>query len=47
MISEKLLEISNVAIARKFQVSIQYMQQHVQCIGVKDFAVKNELKKIG
>ena len=46
MVSEKLLEMLNAAIARELQVSIQYMWQHVQCIGVKGFAVKDKLKKI-
>jgi len=46
MVSEKLLEMLNAAIARELQVSIQYMWQHVQCVGVKGFAVKDELKKI-
>ena len=36
----------NMAIAREIQVSIQYMWQHVQWIGVKGFAVHEELKKI-
>jgi bacterioferritin len=44
--SKKLLEMLNMAIAREIQVSIQYMWQHVQWIGVKGFAVHEELKKI-
>lgn len=36
----------NNAIARELQVAIQYMWQHVQWIGVKGFAVQEELKKI-
>lgn len=46
MASKKLLEMLNNAIAREIQVSIQYMWQHVQWIGVKGFAVQEELKKI-
>lgn len=46
MASKKLLEMLNDAIAREIQVSIQYMWQHVQWIGVKGFAVQEELKKI-
>jgi len=45
MVSEKLLEMLNKAIARELQVSIQYMWQHVQWRGVKGFAVQDELKK--
>jgi bacterioferritin len=46
MASKELLEMLNDAIAREIQVSIQYMWQHVQWIGVKGFAVQEELKKI-
>ncbi|MEM2103008.1 MAG: ferritin-like domain-containing protein [Candidatus Bathyarchaeia archaeon] len=46
MASKKLLGMLNDAIAREIQVSIQYMWQHVQWIGVKGFAVQNELKNI-
>lgn len=46
MPSKKLLEMLNNAIARELQVAIQYMWQHVQWIGVKGFAVQEELKKI-
>lgn len=42
----KLLDMLNDAIAREMQVSIQYMWQHVQWVGVKAFAVQDELKKI-
>jgi bacterioferritin len=41
-----LLEILNQAIAREMQVAIQYMWQHVQWVGVKGFAVQDELKAI-
>ncbi len=46
MVSKKLLDMLNDAIAREIQVSIQYMWQHVQWSGVKGFAVKEELKSI-
>jgi len=46
LVSKKLLEMLNDAIAREIQVSIQYMWQHVQWRGVKGFAVQEELKKI-
>ncbi len=46
MASKELLEALNSAIARELQVAIQYMWQHVQWVGVKGFAVKDELKKI-
>jgi len=46
MASQKLLEMLNKAIARELQVSVQYMWQHVQWIGVKGFAVHDELKSI-
>jgi bacterioferritin len=44
--SKKLLGMLNDAIAREIQVAIQYMWQHVQWIGVKGFAVHDELKSI-
>ncbi|MGQ9641557.1 MAG: ferritin-like domain-containing protein [Candidatus Bathycorpusculaceae bacterium] len=46
MASKKLLDMLNQAIAREMQVSIQYMWQHVQWVGVKGFAVHDELKAI-
>jgi bacterioferritin len=46
MVSKKLLDVLNSAIARELQVAIQYMWQHVQWSGVKGFAVQEELKKI-
>jgi bacterioferritin len=46
MASPKLLEMLNKAIAREMQVSVQYMWQHVQWIGVKGFAVRDELQSI-
>jgi bacterioferritin len=47
MASKKLLDMLNKAIARELQVSIQYMWQHVQWVGVHDFAIHDEFKKIG
>jgi bacterioferritin len=44
-VSEKLKEMLNNAIAREIQVSIQYMWQHVQVIGVKGVAVQDQFKK--
>jgi len=43
--SEKLKGMLNDAIAREIQVSIQYMWQHVQVIGVKGIAVQDQFKK--
>jgi len=45
--SKEIMELLNEAIAREMQVAIQYMWQHVLWSGVKGFAVKDELKKIG
>ena len=44
--SKQLLDLLNDAVARELQVSVQYMWQHVQWIGVSGFAVRDELKKI-
>jgi bacterioferritin len=46
MASKELLELLNKAIAREIQVSIQYMWQHVQWIGVKGFATKDAFEEI-
>jgi bacterioferritin len=46
MASKKLLEMLNMAIAREIQVSIQYMWQHVEWIGVKGFATKDAFENI-
>jgi bacterioferritin len=46
MASKKLLDMLNEAIAREIQVSIQYMWQHVQWIGVKGFATKDAFEDI-
>jgi bacterioferritin len=45
-VSKELLNLLNKAIAREMQVSVQYMWQHVQWIGVKGFAVHDEFKSI-
>ena len=44
-VSEKLKEMLNDAIAREIAVSIQYMWQHVQVIGVKGIAVQDQFQK--
>ena len=44
--SPELLELMNRAIAREMQVSIQYMWQHIQWVGVKGFTVRDQLKLI-
>ena len=46
MASKKLLEMLNMAIAREIQVSIQYMWQHVEWIGVKGYATKDAFESI-
>jgi bacterioferritin len=46
MTSKKLLDMLNAAIAREIQVSIQYMWQHVQWIGVKGYATKDAFESI-
>lgn len=43
--SHQLKEMLNDAIAREIAVSIQYMWQHVQVIGVKGIAVQNQFKQ--
>lgn len=45
-VSKALLDKLNDAIAREIAVAIQYMWQHVQCGGVRGFAVQNELRAI-
>jgi bacterioferritin len=45
-VSKELLKMLNDAIARELQVAIQYMWQHVQWVGIKGFAVHDELKSI-
>src|SRR3989304_8662008 len=44
-VSEELKKLLNDAIAREIAVSIQYMWQHVQVIGVKGIAVQDQFKK--
>jgi len=44
--SEKLKDMLNGAIAREIQVSVQYMWQHVQWMGVDHFAVSDKFKEI-
>ena len=44
-VSDKLKDLLNKAIAREIQVSIQYMWQHVQVLGVKGIAVQDQFKK--
>ena len=44
-VSAKLKEMLNNAIAREIQVSIQYMWQHVQVVGVKGIAVQDQFQK--
>ena len=44
-VSDKLKELLNNAIAREIQVSIQYMWQHVQVVGVKGVAVQDKFQE--
>ena len=46
MASQKLKDMLNGAIAREIQVSIQYMWQHVQWMGVDHFAVSDKFQEI-
>lgn len=46
MTSQKLKDMLNAAIAREIQVSIQYMWQHVQWMGVDHYAVSDKFKDI-
>ena len=43
--SDELKQLLNNAIAREMQVSIQYMWQHVQVMGVKGVAVQAKFKE--
>jgi bacterioferritin len=45
LVSQKLLEFLNKAIARELQVSIQYMWQHVQVTGMDGVTVENIFRK--
>ncbi len=44
-VSDALKQKLNEAIAREIQVSIQYMWQHVQVVGVKGIAVQDHFKQ--
>jgi bacterioferritin len=44
-VSDKLKKMINDAIAREIAVTIQYMWQHVQVIGVKGIAVQNQFRQ--
>jgi bacterioferritin len=46
MASKKLLDLLNAAIAREVQVSVQYMWQHVQWMGVEHYAVSDGFKGV-
>jgi bacterioferritin len=43
-VSDELKKLLNDAIAREIQVSIQYMWQHVQVVGVKGVAVQDQFR---
>jgi bacterioferritin len=43
--SDELKSLLNDAIAREIQVSVQYMWQHVQVMGVKGVAVQDQFKQ--
>jgi bacterioferritin len=43
--SEPLKEMLNKATAREIQVSVQYMWQHIQVVGVKGVAVQDKFKQ--
>jgi bacterioferritin len=44
-VSDKLKEMLNKAIAREIQVSVQYMWQHIQVVGIKGVAVQDKFKQ--
>lgn len=46
MVSKKLMDLLNKAIARELQVSVQYMWQHVLAKGIKSAAVESIFKEI-
>jgi bacterioferritin len=46
LISQKLLDFLNKAIARELQVSIQYMWQHIQVTGIDGAIVEDIFRKI-
>jgi bacterioferritin len=43
-VSDDLKALLNEAIAREIQVSVQYMWQHVQVVGVKGVAVQDQFR---
>ena len=45
-VSDKLKGLLNDAIAREIQVSIQYMWQHIQVVGVKGVAVQDKFQQV-
>ncbi len=44
-VSDELKSLLNDAVAREIQVSVQYMWQHVQVMGVKAVAVQDQFKQ--
>ena len=44
-VSDELKSLLNSAIAREIQVSVQYMWQHVQVVGVKGVAVRDAFQE--
>src|SRR5450759_5572376 len=44
-VSDQLKDLLNKAIAREIQVSIQYMWQHIQVVGVKGVAVQDKFQQ--
>jgi bacterioferritin len=44
-VSDKLKDLLNKAIAREIQVSIQYMWQHIEVVGVKGIAVQDKFQQ--
>jgi bacterioferritin len=44
-VSDQLKKMLNDAIAREIAVSVQYMWQHVQVVGVKGIAVQEQFKQ--
>jgi len=46
MASQKLKDLMNKGLASEIQVTIQYMWQHVQWIGVEHYAVSEQFKEI-
>ena len=44
-VSDELKALLNDAVAREIQVSVQYMWQHVQVVGVKAVAIQDHFKQ--